>query len=196
MTLCAGNGSYQSIGPCPATATASASVVRSIRGPPNSDDGCLSSNLTNQGAVASGTHRWRPLRGDDEGFGLFARGAYVGEVIAAGERKMSCRVVISFLTALLTATTVPADTFVYVSVAAEKRIAVYRLNTETGKLMHRSDCKVADGEPGALTVDPDKRFLLAAIRSTGKLASFRIDRTTGRLTHVNTVPAGPDPAQI
>ena len=109
---------------------------------------------------------------------------------------MSCRVVISFLTALLTATTVPADTFVYVSVAAEKRIAVYRLNTETGKLMHRSDCKVEEGEPGALTVDPDNRFLLAAIRSTGKLASFRIDRTTGRLTHVNTVPAGPDPAQI
>src|SRR5205085_5666150 len=66
----------------------------------------------------------------------------------------------------------------------------------TGKLTHRSDCKIEDGEPGALTVDPQKRFLLAAIRSTGKLASFRIDPSTGRLRHVNTVPAGPDPAHL
>ena len=99
--------------------------------------------------------------------------------------------------ALLTAhASVRGDTFVYVSVAAEKCIAVYRLDNETGKLTHRSDCKIEDGEPGALTVDPDKHFLLAAIRSTGKLASFRIDRVTGRLRHLNTVPAGPDPAQL
>jgi penicillin amidase len=99
--------------------------------------------------------------------------------------------------ALLSAgASVRAATFVYVSVAAEKRIAVYRLDAQTGKLAHRSDCKVEDGEPGALTIDPQKRFLLAAIRSTGKLASFRIDSATGRLTHQSTVPAGPDPAQI
>jgi 6-phosphogluconolactonase len=97
---------------------------------------------------------------------------------------------------LLTAATAQADTFVYVSVAAEKRIAVYRLNPETGKLTHQDDCNVEDGEPGALTVDPERRFLLAAVRSTGKLASFRMDRATGRLTHVNTVPAGPDPAHV
>jgi 6-phosphogluconolactonase len=97
---------------------------------------------------------------------------------------------------LLTVTAARADTFVYVSVAAEKRIAVYRLEPETGKLTHRSDCKVDDGEPGALTVDPGKRYLLAALRSTGKLASFRMDSATGRLTHLNTVPAGADPAHI
>src|SRR5207244_10801936 len=72
------------------------------------------------------------------------------------------------------------ETYVYISVAAEKRIAVYQLDSATGKLTHKSDCQVADGEPGALTVDPDKRFLLAAIRSTGKLASFR-DRKSTRL---------------
>jgi 6-phosphogluconolactonase len=97
---------------------------------------------------------------------------------------------------LLTASAAQADTFVYVSVAGEKRIAVYHLEPTTGKLTHRGDCKVADGEPGALTVDPQQRYLLAAIRSTGKLASFRIDRATGGLTHLNTVPAGPDPAHI
>src|SRR5262245_34149267 len=89
-----------------------------------------------------------------------------------------------------------AGTFVYVSVAAEKRIAVYQLDSATGKLTHKSDCQVAGGEPGALTVDPQKRFLLAAIRSTGKLASFRLDAATGKLTHINTVTVGPDPAHI
>src|SRR5262249_58715487 len=98
--------------------------------------------------------------------------------------------------ALLAAAAVRAETFVYVSVAAEQRIAVYRLDGATGRLTHRSDCKVADGEPGALTVDPDKRFLLAAIRSAGKLASFRIDPATGALAHLGTVPAGPDPAHL
>ena len=88
------------------------------------------------------------------------------------------------------------ETFVYISVAAEKRIAVYQLDSATGKLTHKSDCQVADGEPGALTIDPDKRFLLAAIRSTGKLASFRLDAATGKLAHINTVAVGPDPAHI
>jgi 6-phosphogluconolactonase len=88
------------------------------------------------------------------------------------------------------------ETFVYLSVAAEKRIAVYQLDSETGKLTHKSDWPMADGEPGALTVDPGKRLLLAAIRSTGKLASFRLDTENGKLTHINTVAVGPDPAHI
>jgi 6-phosphogluconolactonase len=45
-------------------------------------------------------------------------------------------------------------------------------------------------------VGPARRFLFAAIRSTGKLASFRIDPATGRLTHLSTVTVGPDPAHI
>ena len=42
------------------------------------------------------------------------------------------------------------ETFVYISVAAEKRIAVYQLDSATGILTHKSDCQVTDGEPGAL----------------------------------------------
>jgi 6-phosphogluconolactonase len=109
---------------------------------------------------------------------------------------MTRHFVIAVAATLLSVTAARADAFVYVSVAAEKRIAVYRLDPATGKLTHRGDCKVEDGEPGALAVDPGRRFLLAAVRSTGKLASFRIDPATGRLTHLNTVPAGPDPAHI
>jgi 6-phosphogluconolactonase len=87
------------------------------------------------------------------------------------------------------------DTVVYVSVAAEKRIAVYGMDRATGRLTHRGDTKL-DGEPGALVADPGRRILFAALRAEGKLASLRIHPGTGALTHVSTVPAGPDPAHL
>jgi 6-phosphogluconolactonase len=43
---------------------------------------------------------------------------------------------------------------------------------------------------------PKRQFLFAALRSTGELAAFRIEPATGKLTHINTVPAGADPAHI
>ena len=58
-------------------------------------------------------------------------------------------------TMLLAATAARAETVVYVSVAAEKRVAVYQMDPATGKLTHRGDTKL-DGEPGALTVDPGR----------------------------------------
>ena len=54
---------------------------------------------------------------------------------------------VSVVIALLHAPANRAATFLYVSVAAEKRIAVYRLDPQTGNLTHQSDCKVSDGEP-------------------------------------------------
>jgi 6-phosphogluconolactonase len=87
-----------------------------------------------------------------------------------------------------------ADTYVYVSVAGEKRIAVYRMDPG-GKLTPAGDVKL-DAEPGALVADPQRRYLFAALRSTGNLAAFRIDPKSGRLEPINTVPGGPDPAQI
>jgi 6-phosphogluconolactonase len=88
-----------------------------------------------------------------------------------------------------------ADTFVYVSVAGAKKVAVFRMNPKDGTLTHQSDT-TTEGEPGALTTDPQRRFLFAAMRSSGQLSAFRIDPKTGGLTHVNTVPAGADPAHI
>jgi 6-phosphogluconolactonase len=87
------------------------------------------------------------------------------------------------------------STFVYVSVASEKRIAVYQMDRVTGKLTRRGDVRL-DGEPGALVVGPGRQFLFAALRAEGKLASFRINASTGMLAHISTVPAGPDPAHL
>ena len=87
-----------------------------------------------------------------------------------------------------------AETFVYVSVAGDKRIAVYQMDSD-GKLTHKGDAKT-DGEPGALVASPDRRFLFVGMRSTGDLSAFRMDAASGLLKHINTVAAGPDPAQI
>jgi 6-phosphogluconolactonase len=84
---------------------------------------------------------------------------------------------------------------VYVSVAEEKRIAIYLVDSADGKLTHVDDATTS-GKPGALTTDPKRRYLFAAIRSTGELAAFRIDPSDGKLTHINTVLGGADPAHM
>ncbi len=89
-----------------------------------------------------------------------------------------------------------AKTVVYVSLAAEERIDIYDLDELTGELTLAHKVPIAAGEPGALTTDPQGKLLLAAIRSTGKLASFRIRHDDGSLQSVSVVEAGADPAQI
>ncbi len=96
---------------------------------------------------------------------------------------------------LLAAPTAVADTVVYLSLAGEKKIAVYRQDARDGKLSHAADVAVP-GEPGALATDPKRRFLFASLRTEGKLASFRIDPGNGTLEAINVVPAGADPAHL
>src|SRR5262245_57665671 len=84
---------------------------------------------------------------------------------------------------------------VYVSVAGEKRIAIYALDGATGKLTPAGGIATS-AEPGALIADPARRYLFAAYRSSGELAAYRIESATGKLMHINTVPAGADPAHI
>jgi 6-phosphogluconolactonase len=82
-----------------------------------------------------------------------------------------------------------ADTTVYVSMAPEQSIRVYRLDPKEGKLTEVETVAVR-GAPGSLAVDPQRKFLFASLRSTSELASFRIDPATGKLTPVSTVPLG------
>src|SRR5262249_8912178 len=69
-----------------------------------------------------------------------------------------------------------ADTFVYVSMAPEQKIQVFRLDPKDGKLT-AVEATAVDGTPGSLGVDPKKQLLLASLRSNSTLASFRIDPT-------------------
>lgn len=90
---------------------------------------------------------------------------------------------------------VKADSYVYISVAGDKRIATYRMDEENGALTHVADF-TTDGEPGATCVDPDRKFLFACIRSSGQLSAHRIDPESGKLSLINTVSVGKDPAYV
>jgi 6-phosphogluconolactonase len=79
-----------------------------------------------------------------------------------------------------------AENHVYISLAGENRIAIYRQDPADGKLIHAGETAVA-GAPGALAVDPDRKYLFASLRSISSLASFRIDPATGALTPMNMV---------
>jgi len=82
----------------------------------------------------------------------------------------------------------------YVSIAAENRIAVFSMDSNTGKLNHQSNIKTS-GSPGALYISHDGRFVFASIRSMGRLASFRRS-DNGDLKLIGEVPAGADPAFV
>jgi 6-phosphogluconolactonase len=78
-----------------------------------------------------------------------------------------------------------ADTFLYVSMAPEQKIQIYKLDSKEGQLTP-VEALAVEGTPGALGVDPKKNYLLASLRSTSKLASFRIDPATGKLKLLST----------
>ena len=86
---------------------------------------------------------------------------------------------------LMTAATLDAATFVYVSKAPENQIAVFRLNDEDGSLKPVGTVDVG-GAPGSLAVSHDKKHLFASLRTTFLIGSYRIDPVTGLLTLVNT----------
>jgi 6-phosphogluconolactonase len=103
--------------------------------------------------------------------------------------------ILALVAASLSSLTASAETVVYVSIAAENRIAVYAMDSADGKLRHVGDTRL-DAEPGPLTTDPAGKFLFASIRSAGELASFRRNPDTGELTPVSRVAAGADPAYV
>jgi 6-phosphogluconolactonase len=80
-----------------------------------------------------------------------------------------------------------AETFVYVSMAPEQKVQIFRLNSSDGKLDAVAAVPV-EGTPGALAVDPKQQFLFVSCRSTSTLSSFRIDPATGRLKDISTAP--------
>lgn len=73
-----------------------------------------------------------------------------------------------------------AGTYLYISMAPEQKIQIYRIDPKNGKLT-AVDALAVDGAPGCLAVDKHKKFLYASLRSTSKLASFLIDPATGKL---------------
>jgi len=98
---------------------------------------------------------------------------------------------------LVSTMTLSADTFVYVSMAPEQKIQVYRFDARDGSLTP-VEAVAVDGGPGSLALDPTKKFLFASLRTTNKLAGYKVDPTTGKLTPLNDValPKGENAAFV
>src|SRR2546423_5458348 len=81
--------------------------------------------------------------------------------------------------------------------APEQKIQIYRLEPAEGKLT-AVEAITVEGAPGALAVDPKKKFLYASLRSNSTLASFRIDPASGKLRLLNTagLPKGENAAFV
>ena len=88
-----------------------------------------------------------------------------------------------------------SDSLIYVSLAGEKIIRIYRQSEETGALAPLADVPV-DGEPGYLSTNRSGTLLLAAWRSTGSLATYRIPPETGIPELISKVSGGSDPAYV
>ena len=86
--------------------------------------------------------------------------------------------------------------YLYLSLAAEHCLACYRVDPGTGDL-EQFDQVAVPGEPSVQGTDPQRRFLYAALRSTGQILSFRIEAASGRLHHLHTLDTGlEDPAYL
>jgi 6-phosphogluconolactonase len=90
-----------------------------------------------------------------------------------------------------------ATTYLYVSMAPEQKIQIFRLDPADGKLSPAATVSV-DGTPGALSLDPAQRYLFASLRSISTLASYRIDPATAGLTPISAaaLPQGENAAHL
>jgi len=86
------------------------------------------------------------------------------------------------------------DTVVYVSNAGSKEIGTFAMNRDSGELTAIDKVPVPGTDKPSpasmpMAVTPDRRFIIAALRSDNFPAtSFAIDPTSGRLTPVATTP--------
>ena len=78
-----------------------------------------------------------------------------------------------------------AKTFVYVSIGSQNEVAIFRMDDATGALT-KVDTEKVDGAVGALTFDPQRKFLFSSLRSTRILGSYRVDPATGKFTSVGS----------
>ncbi len=102
-----------------------------------------------------------------------------------------------FLTILLMGVSpaMASSYYTYISIYGENRIAVYKMDPESGKLTHQHDVAVSSA-PGPLAVDPKRQFLFAGLRNPSSISSFRIDPKTAWLSLIGAVSVDDSPAYI
>jgi 3-carboxymuconate cyclase len=85
----------------------------------------------------------------------------------------------------------PDGRFLYGSNRGHDSIAVYRIDSETGKLELIQHTPTGGKTPRNFAIDPTGKFLLAANQNSDSVVTFRIDEQTGKLQptgHKASVP--------
>ena len=86
-------------------------------------------------------------------------------------------------------------TYLYVAVAAQKKIVQFELDVQSGTLCRIRDV-LLEGEPGPLAVAPDQRHLYAGLRSTCQVTSLALDPASGKLSPLATISLHSDPCYM
>lgn len=93
------------------------------------------------------------------------------------------------------AETAPASFIVYIAASGDNAIGRYRLQRDTGDLLHLDDTKLP-GAPGSLALSADKQFLYAAVRSVESVATLRVNPGDGALKLLGTTKVAGNPVYI
>jgi 6-phosphogluconolactonase len=92
----------------------------------------------------------------------------------------------------------PSGRFVYASMRVQNSIAVFSVNSTTGRLTLVAN-ENADGmvqTPRDFTVDPTGAFLLVANQSSNNVIVLKINQDSGRLTRIGNPVSAPQPSFV
>ena len=87
------------------------------------------------------------------------------------------------------------QTYLYLSIAGENRIAIYTFDVSDGTIEFQEDVNVS-GSPGPLTLSRCGNYLYAGLRSSREIASFSIDKKSKQLTLLRTINLDADTCYI
>ena len=87
------------------------------------------------------------------------------------------------------------QTHVYLSIAGEKRIAIYTFDVSDGAITFQENVHVS-GSPGPLTLSPCGNYLYAGLRSSREIATFSIDVNSKKLSLLRTSKLDADTCYI
>ncbi len=90
----------------------------------------------------------------------------------------------------------PSGKFLYGSNRGHDSIAIFKIDTETGKLTAAGHPSTQGKTPRSFGIDPTGRYLLAANQGTNTVVVFRIDQETGELKPTGTTIEVPSPVCV
>jgi 6-phosphogluconolactonase len=88
----------------------------------------------------------------------------------------------------------PAGKFLFASNRGDDSVAVFAIDSHTGRLTHVETDPTGGKTPRSFAIDPTGSWLLAANQDSGEIVVFRIDHKTGHLTPTGEVLQVPSPA--